>query len=254
MIDIMCDRLHLPAIIFTFPFYDHLHIILVCVQREGNSASIQSSQEPITLDFLLRLHVYYDYHGMQRWLLLNYAVWSVGLGWSMHGHEVPYIGLFSAAVVVASLHITWAVCVCRGGRCFYNFGLQSLYYAQPVQIALDCTVAQQQQRWTTVSFFCFFIALLLLLREIHLRRFVVFEWTDPVLCNTHDTMLGAVEKTGFRLSVHEEIGGGIFHSAITDHHWSSTVRFLHQRLIWIKISRWFLCGNDSSLCINCLCL
>lgn len=43
----------------------------------------------------------------------------VGLGWSMHGHEVPYIGLFSAAVVVASLHITWAVCalcVCVPGR------------------------------------------------------------------------------------------------------------------------------------------
>lgn len=57
MIDIMCDRLHLPAIIFTFPFYDHLHIILVCVQREGNSASIQSSQEPITLDFLRLLRL-----------------------------------------------------------------------------------------------------------------------------------------------------------------------------------------------------
>lgn len=216
----MCDRLHLPAIIFTFPFYDHLHIILVCVQREGNSASIQSSQEPITLDFLLLLHVYYDYHGMQRWLLLNYAVWSVGLVYARPRSTVHWSLLSHRCCCISphNLCCVCVVCVCRGGRCFHNFGLQSLYYAQPVQIALDCTVAQQQQRWTTVSFFCFFIVLLLLLREIHLRRFVVFEWTDPVLCNTHDTMLGAVGKTGFRLSVHEEIGGGIFHSAITDHH------------------------------------
>lgn len=196
MIDIMCDRLHLPAIIFTFC---HLPILrppsyysgLRSTRGKLGVHSIKSRAHNIGFSSssprLLRL----PRHAAVVVVELCCLVGWVGLGWSMHGHEVPYIGLFSATAVVASLHITWAVCalcVCvPGGRCFYNFGLQSLYYAQPVQIALDCTVAQQQ-RWTTVSFFCFFIVLLLLLREIHLRRFVVFEWTDPVLCNTHDTI------------------------------------------------------------------
>lgn len=113
MIDIMCDRLHLPAIIFTFPFYDHLHIILVCVQREGNSASIQSSQEPITLDFLLRLHVYYDYHGMQRWLLLNYAVWSVGLVYARPRSTVHWSLLSRRCCCISPYNLS---CVCVPGR------------------------------------------------------------------------------------------------------------------------------------------
>lgn len=74
------------------------------------------------------------------------------------------------------------------------------YYAQPVQIALDCTVAAADR-------------LLLLLLVCYLLRytwrFVVFEWTDPVLCNTTKTYpLGGCSGEDWFLSHEKKLEAG----------------------------------------------